>query len=48
MTEFYPQIRAVHIGAVLFSGTLFGLRGLGVLFGAHWPQMMWPPAPRRP
>ncbi len=38
MTEFYPQIRAVHIGAVLASGTLFVLRGVGVLAGARWPQ----------
>jgi uncharacterized membrane protein SirB2 len=38
VTEFYPQIRAVHIGAVLASGTLFALRGAGVLAGAGWPQ----------
>ncbi len=38
VTEFYPEIRAVHIGAVLFSGALFGLRGIGVLLGARWPQ----------
>jgi uncharacterized membrane protein SirB2 len=38
LTEFYPQIRAVHIGAVLASGTLFVLRGVGVLAGARWPQ----------
>jgi uncharacterized membrane protein SirB2 len=38
VTEFYPQIRAVHIGAVLASGTLFALRGAGVLAGASWPQ----------
>jgi uncharacterized membrane protein SirB2 len=36
--EFYPQIRWVHIAAVLTSGTLFSLRGLGVLLGAHWPM----------
>jgi uncharacterized membrane protein SirB2 len=44
VNEFYPEIRAVHIGAVLLSGTLFGLRGVGVLLGAHWPQavlMRW-------
>ena len=38
MIEFYPQARAVHIGAVLCSGTLFALRGSGVLAGAHWPM----------
>ena len=38
MIEFYPQIRAVHIGAVIASGTLFALRGVGVLSGARWPM----------
>jgi uncharacterized membrane protein SirB2 len=37
--EFYPEIRWVHIAAVLTSGALFSLRGLGVLLGAHWPMM---------
>jgi uncharacterized membrane protein SirB2 len=35
--EFYPQIRAVHIGAAIASGTLFLLRGVGVLGGMRWP-----------
>ena len=38
MIEFYPQARAVHIGAVMCSGTLFALRGAGVLAGARWPM----------
>ena len=38
MIEFYPQIRAVHIGAVIASGTLFALRGAGMLSGARWPM----------
>ena len=37
MLEFYPQVRAVHIGAVLASGALFALRGAGVLSGLRWP-----------
>ena len=37
MIEFYPQVRAVHIGAVLSSGALFALRGAGVLSGMRWP-----------
>jgi uncharacterized membrane protein SirB2 len=42
MEAFYLEIRNVHIGAVLASGTLFLLRGLGVnLFNASWP--MWAP-----
>lgn len=36
--EFYPQVRAVHIGAVLCSGTLFAVRGSGVLANARWPM----------
>ncbi|HSI56809.1 MAG TPA: SirB2 family protein [Ideonella sp.] len=38
MIEFYPQVRAVHIGAVLASGAVFALRGAGVLGGMRWPQ----------
>ena len=38
MIEFYPQIRAVHIGAVIASGALFALRGAGMLSGARWPM----------
>ena len=42
MEAFYLDIRNVHIGAVLASGVLFLLRGLGVnLFSATWP--MWAP-----
>ena len=41
MLEFYPQIRWVHIAAVIVSGSLFALRGAGVLANASWP--MWAP-----
>jgi uncharacterized membrane protein SirB2 len=34
--EFYPDIRNVHIAAVLASGALFLLRGLAVNLGAGW------------
>lgn len=37
MIEFHAQVRAVHIGAVIASGTLFLLRGAGVLGGMRWP-----------
>ncbi len=33
MIEFYPQIRLVHVTAVIASGTLFFLRGLLVSAG---------------
>jgi uncharacterized membrane protein SirB2 len=33
MLEFYPQIRLVHIVAVLVSGGLFLLRGLAIQLG---------------
>jgi len=36
MLEFYPQIKAVHIAAVMASGLLFLLRGTAVQFGAAW------------
>ena len=38
MIEYYTQIRAAHLFAVLVSGTLFAARGLGVLAGARWPM----------
>jgi uncharacterized membrane protein SirB2 len=38
MIEFYPQVRAVHIAAVVTSGLLFAARGIGVLAGGTWPQ----------
>ena len=38
MIEFYPQIRQVHIIAVILSGSLFALRGLFALAGARWPH----------
>jgi len=41
MIEFYPDIKWVHICAVIASGSLFMLRGAGVLAGARWP--MWAP-----
>lgn len=36
MIEFYPQIRLVHITAVILSGLLFALRGSAQLLGAGW------------
>jgi uncharacterized membrane protein SirB2 len=41
MVEVYPEIRGVHIAAVILSGSLFALRGAGTLAGAGWP--MWAP-----
>ena len=38
MLPFYPQILFVHILAISLSGSLFALRGLGMLAGARWPQ----------
>ncbi len=37
MLEFYPEIRITHITAVLISGGLFALRGLGLMLGMKWP-----------
>ena len=36
MIEFYPEIKLVHILAVLASGGLFALRGAAMLAGARW------------
>ena len=36
MIEFYPQIKAVHIAAVIASGSLFAVRGLLMLAGSRW------------
>jgi len=36
MLEFYPQIKAVHIAAVMASGLLFLVRGAAVQLGAAW------------
>jgi uncharacterized membrane protein SirB2 len=37
VAEFYPAIKASHVGLVVLSGTLFAARGLGVLLGGAWP-----------
>ena len=36
MLEFYPQIKAVHIAAVVMSGALFLVRGAAVQLSAAW------------
>lgn len=37
--EFYPQIKWVHVAAVIASGSLFALRGAAVaIAGAQWPM----------
>lgn len=38
MIEFYPQIKLVHIAAIVCSGALFFLRGTSVLAGMRWPM----------
>lgn len=40
MIEFYPEIRLVHIAAVLASGTLFFLRGIALLADRAWAAAM--------
>lgn len=36
MIELYPQIKWVHVAAVIASGNLFALRGLAQIMGARW------------
>ncbi len=38
MIEFYPQIKGIHVAAVIASGSLFLLRGLAVQAQARWPM----------
>ncbi len=40
MIEFYPQIKQAHIAMALASGTIFALRGAGVLAGMRWPHWL--------
>lgn len=41
LAEFYPLIKATHVGFVLLSGGLFVGRGVGVLLGAAAPMAPW-------
>ena len=38
MLEYYPLIRTAHIFAALLSGSLFFVRGVGLLRGKSWPK----------
>ena len=38
MFEFYPQIKLAHIFLALCSGTIFALRGAGVMANMRWPH----------
>jgi len=38
MLEFYPQVRSVHVMAVMASGALFAARGFGTLARQAWPR----------
>ena len=38
MMTFYPDIKLVHMGAAMTSGTLFALRALALLVGMRWPR----------
>ncbi len=44
LADFYPLIKASHVGLVMLSGGLFAGRGVGVLLGATMPMS---PAVRR-
>jgi uncharacterized membrane protein SirB2 len=41
MIEFYPEIKLVHVAAVIASGVLFAARGLAVLAGVR-AALAWP------
>ncbi len=37
LAEWYPSVKALHVGLVVTSGTLFLGRGIGVIFGSALP-----------
>lgn len=39
MIEFYPEVKWLHVAAVIASGSLFLLRGIAVLASARWPMV---------
>jgi len=41
LLSFYPQIKQVHLAAVITSGSFFSIRGLSLLVGMHWPRIIW-------
>lgn len=38
MSDYYAELKVLHIGAVIASGSLFLLRGLAINTGARWPM----------
>lgn len=40
MIEFYPQIKAAHVGLAICSGIVFAVRGAAVLAGMRWPNAL--------
>ena len=42
LMTFYPQVKAVHVHAVMASGAFFALRGGATLLGATWPRHWLP------
>lgn len=42
MMEFYPQVKWVHVHAVMCSGAVFALRCGATLLGARWPRHWLP------
>jgi len=41
LMTWYLPVKTTHVALVVISGTLFVLRGMGVLCGAHWPMRRW-------
>ena len=40
LADFYPVIKASHVGLAMLSGGLFAGRGFGVLLGAQMPMSL--------
>jgi uncharacterized membrane protein SirB2 len=39
MIAFYPEIKLVHVAAIMASGSFFALRAMALLAGMRWPRL---------
>ena len=39
MITFYPEIKLVHVAAIMSSGAFFALRALALTGGMRWPRL---------
>lgn len=39
MIAFYPEIKLVHVAAIMASGSFFAVRAMALLAGMRWPRL---------